>query len=83
MIFTVLGFLTGSKIGRWVAIAGIVLVGAAYIIWAAKRSGANAEKAKQVAASLNNLRSRISTNDEIRALSPDARRDELRKWASG
>lgn len=76
-----LTFLTGSRIGRHAAmflvVAGIVGV----VLYAAFRRGVDRERAKQIAQSLENLRSRIASDDEIAAMPTDERRRRLvRAW---
>ena len=80
---TALGWLTGSKLGRYVALAGFVVAVAAYALYSAKRSGIESERAKQNLTSLNNLRTRIKTDADIQSLDPVSRRNRLREWARG
>jgi hypothetical protein len=83
ILLKALGWLTGSKLGRYAAIALIVGAAIAYALYSARRSGIKAEQAKQLAKSLNNLRTRIKTDEDISRLEPDARRQRLREWARG
>jgi len=80
---TALGWLSGSKLGRYTAIALIVGAAIAYALYSARRSGVEAERTKQALKSLKNLRTRIQTDDDIQSLDPVARRKRLREWARG
>jgi hypothetical protein len=73
----VLSWLIGSKIGRYVAM-GLVVAGILTMVaYSLFRRGVDQERAKQIAASLENLRSRIATDDEISRLSAAERRRRL------
>lgn len=77
---TALSWLTGSITGRYVAIGSIVVLAILWALYSARRGGIKAEQARQLSQSLDNLRNRIKTDDEISSLSPDARRERLREW---
>lgn len=78
----VLSWLIGSKIGRYVAM-GLVVAGIlAVVAYSLIRRGVDQERARQIAASLENLRSRIATDDEISRLSAaERRRRLLESWS--
>lgn len=76
-----LTFLTGSKIGRYAAMFVVVASVVGVALYAAFRRGVDRERARQIAQSLENLRSRIASDDEIEAMSPAERRRRLeRAW---
>lgn len=79
-MMSVIAWLLGSALGRKIAvgllIAGIVL----FAVWRIYAAGRAAEKARQVQASLENLRTRIKVDDSIAKLSPDDRRRRLSEW---
>lgn len=78
----VLSWLIGSKIGRYVAM-GLVVAGILGVVgYSLFRRGVDRERARQIAASLESLRSRIATDDEIQRMSPaERRRRLLQSWS--
>jgi hypothetical protein len=72
-----LSWLIGSKLGRYVALGLLVSAGVAAIGYSLFAKGVARERARQVAASLENLRSRIKTDDEIERMSAAERRRRL------
>jgi len=80
-LLSALGWLTGSKVGRWVGIAALAVV-AGLIAWrAAVASGERKAALEQAQASLSNLRERVSSDDAISRLPADVRRGRLREWS--
>ena len=81
MLWTALSWLTGSRLGCYVAAGSILALALGWALYAARQGGVKAEQARQVVLSLNNLRNRIQTDDEISRLGRDARVKRLREWA--
>jgi len=79
-MLSALTWLMGSKAGRITVAVLLTCASVALAFWQAYRSGAASEKAKQQQVSLDALRSRISSDDQISKMSPDARRAELARW---
>lgn len=77
-----LAWLTGSQTGRTVAAIGIAALTIAAVLWRAFAAGQNAERAAQMQASLEALRNRIKTDDEIQKMDAGTRRRELSRWLS-
>lgn len=79
-LVSILAWLIGSKVGRGVIYfaIGSALVG--YFILRVYSAGKNAEIAAAIARSLEYLRLRVKTDDEIRNLPPDKRRERLERW---
>lgn len=77
----ILGWLTGSTAGRYLSVA-LLALGAVVTAWrmAVASGERRAELAMQQRA-LDNLRDRISTDDQIARLDPAARRERLRTWS--
>lgn len=78
----IVAWLLGSELGRKVAIYGALVLGLLFAIWRIYAAGQSAEQAKQAQASLQNLRKRMETDDEITGLSVDQRRERLSRWMS-
>lgn len=75
-----LGWFLGTKVGRWLATAAGIAVAAGLLFWRVFTAGRSAEAAKQNKASLENLRKRSMTDDEIARMSDDQRRKRLADW---
>lgn len=74
-------WLLGSRTGRWIALALLLAAAAAAAAWMLVAHGEARQRARQLAQSLNALRERISTDDDLARLSPDERRRRLaRDW---
>ena len=82
-VLTVASFLTGSKTGRYVALGILIIGGAVFLYFMIKAKGYDQAQAEQAAASLNNIRSRMISDDEIASLDRPGRRELMRGWASG
>lgn len=76
----ILAWLLGSSLGRKVALTGMAIMGVLFVVWRIYAAGKAAERARQAQASLENMRKRIQTDDEITKLSPDERRRRLAEW---
>jgi hypothetical protein len=75
-----LAWLAGSRAGRTAAAAFLALAGFGLALLRAFSAGKAHERAKDQAATLKILQSRLNTDDEIARLSPDDRRELLRGW---
>jgi hypothetical protein len=77
---SVIAWFMSSRLGRGLALVGGVLlaIGAAFL--KGRSAGKQAEVTKQNEASLENLRSRETTNAEVQARPADDRRRDLGKW---
>lgn len=73
--------LVGSRLGRYAALAGVVLaIAAVAALWLVS-VGRQRERAAAAARSLDVLRKRIATDDDLARLSPAERRRRLsRDW---
>ncbi len=80
---SVIAWLLGSRVGRYIAIAGITLSAIAAMLATASRKGANSERAKQTAKSLADALQRIKTDDQIDKMSRSERRIALSRWMRG
>jgi hypothetical protein len=74
-------WLVGSKAGRITFVILATLAATGYLIMASYRSGISAEKAKEIAASLDALRKRVAVDDSVGKMTKDERRAELERWA--
>ena len=72
-----LAWLLGSKAGRITALSILTFGVVVLVLWQAFRQG---EAAEQAQASLEALRRRISTDDQISKMSTADRRRELARW---
>jgi hypothetical protein len=72
--------LLGSSLGRKLALWGMAALGVALFIWRIYAAGQAREQARQLEASLKNLRERIKVDDELSQLTPDQRRERLNRW---
>ena len=75
-----LAWLLGSKAGRITALSILTFGVVVLVLWQAFRQGEAAEQAQQAQASLEALRRRISTDDQISKMSTADRRRELARW---
>lgn len=75
-----LASLLGSKTGRTAVLVLLALASAAVAVWRIYGAGRANEKAKNVQASLDNLRKRVKSDDQIAELAPDERRRRLAEW---
>lgn len=75
-------WMLGSALGRKILLGGLMALAVLALIAKIYSAGKSAEKARQANASLEHLRKRIQTDDEVTKLAPDARRERLRQWVS-
>lgn len=74
--------LTGSRLGRICALGALALAGLLLAWRIAVASGERRAALAMTERALDNLRDRISTDDQIARLPPAARRDRLRAWSN-
>lgn len=79
-IVTVLSALVASKVGRIVGVLGLTVIVALIALSRARQSGVDAEKSKQVAATLDALKKRIAVDDTVARMPRADRRRELERW---
>jgi hypothetical protein len=80
-MFSILGWLVGSKAGRIVALVALAAASAGVVIWRVYAAGGKSERAKQIERTLTNVSLKVQTDEEIRRLPAADRRDRLREWA--
>ncbi|RMF00176.1 MAG: hypothetical protein D6773_11880 [Alphaproteobacteria bacterium] len=76
----VLSFLLGSRLGRLVGAIGLTAAVVLLVSLAAYRKGIKAERVRQKARQLNNIRKRMEVDDEVARMSRADRRRELERW---
>lgn len=77
---TVVAWLVGSKLGRYVALGLLFAAALGVLVWRIYAAGAAKERARQAEAALNALRTRIKVDDDISKLSDAQRRERLNRW---
>ena len=77
----ILSFLLGSKLGRYIAYAGLVLVSISLILTLFYSKGRKAERLQQTLWKYKALRKAVKMSADLHKLTPDERRKELEKWA--
>lgn len=75
--------LLGSKLGRYVALGGLIALGVLLLIARIYAAGRAKERARQLEQSLQTIRERVKKDDEITRLPPDQRAERLNRWVSG
>jgi hypothetical protein len=80
-MLSVVGFLLGSKVGRYLAAGLLIAAVIGIALWRARLSGAEAERAKMLQKTLENIRTRIKVDDEVAKLPADQRLERLNRWA--
>lgn len=75
-----LAWLMGTRLGRWVMGMTAGLVAIIVLLWQVFAAGRKAERADQAEQSLENLREREKTDDEVAAMPAADRRKRLREW---
>jgi hypothetical protein len=80
MIVSLISWLLGSSVGRWVLFASSAVVVVMVSLYAAMAVGRKAEQARQVKHHVKVLTNQLKASDEISNLSDDARRAYVRKW---
>ncbi|PLW77900.1 hypothetical protein [Cohaesibacter celericrescens] len=82
-MMNMLAWLVGSRLGRWVASALVVIALVGYVALSFYRRGLNAEQTKRTAKALKRLKERIGTDETIRRMPVDERRKRLSDdWGS-
>jgi hypothetical protein len=82
MVIRVIAMLTGSRIGRWVALAVLACLLAWTGAASLRRAGKRAEQAKQAASRIKSLQTALRANNEITNMSAGERRDYVARWVS-
>lgn len=77
---SIASWLTGSAVGRKVALSAIVVLAALYGVWRIYAAGKAAERARATQASLDALRKRVEIDNELSALPAAERRKRLERW---
>lgn len=77
-----LAWLTGSAWGRYAALGLLAAAAIGLLLWRVYGAGKTAVRTEALEKTINALQTRIATDDVLRGLSPDARRDRLRQWAA-
>lgn len=77
-----LAWLTGSAWGRYAALGLLAAAAIGLVLWRVYGAGKTAVRTEALEKTINALQTRIATDDALRSLSPDARRDRLRQWAA-
>lgn len=81
MIWSLLGWLIGSRWGRITAVSVVGLALFLVLLLRAFQKGQSAEKSRQLEASLSNVMKRIAVDEAVRRLPVAVRRDRLREWS--
>ncbi|MCV6546699.1 MAG: hypothetical protein OIF56_05365 [Cohaesibacter sp.] len=82
-MMSILAFFTGSKAGRWLALALLIMASLSLFAVRMFSRGRQAEQAKQTQQALTRLRTRIETDEAISRLPADERRKRLSDdWAN-
>lgn len=76
----ILAWLLGSALGRKVAAGLLIAALLALAIARIYAAGRTAEQARQTAAQLRNLKTRMEVDNDIASLSRDQRRARLARW---
>lgn len=77
MMLSVLGWLIGSKVGRYVALGFLAAATIAATIARVYSAGKRDEQLKQTQASLNAVRDKVKSDEAIMRLPTDVRRKRL------
>ncbi len=79
-LLSILSSLIGSKVGRIIGVLGLTAIIVFISLTRARKSGVDAEKAKQAQATLDALRKRIAVDDTVARMPRADRRSELERW---
>ena len=79
ILIKILAWLTGSSIGRYVAIAGIVALAVAYVVVRSYFAGRNSVKVKQQKQLIEKMKKGLEIDAEVNRMS---RADRERYWSS-
>ena len=78
-----IAWLAGSKVGRWISIALLIIASLSLLAARFYAKGKEAEKAKQTQKALKHLRERINSDETIARMSAAERRRRLSDdWGS-
>lgn len=77
-----IAWLLGTRLGRWLAIAGAAALALGVALLRAFQLGKASERAKHDRQSLENLRNRSRVDDEVARMSDADRRKRLGRWVS-
>jgi hypothetical protein len=80
LAFKALGWLTGSKAGRWLAVGILLVAVAALLLLRARRSGYSARESEEAAAKVRGIIERVKTDENIRKMASADRAAALRRW---
>jgi hypothetical protein len=83
MAMKLLGWLTGSRVGRSVAIGLVALAALFYVLLRARSSGYEKRSAEQKQIVIEGLIQRIKTDESIKQMSASERATALRSWVRG
>lgn len=77
-----LAWLTGSTWGRYAALGLLAAAAIGMLLWRVYGAGKSAVRTEALEKTINALQTRIATEDALRTLSPDARRERLQQWST-
>lgn len=80
MPLSIIAWLMGSKVGRYVALGLLITALIAVAVWRIYAAGQAREQARQAEAALKALRERIKVDDEVARMAPADRRKRLSEW---
>ena len=78
---SVFGFLTGSRVGRYLALCGVAAVALAIAFLRAFNAGKASEAAKVAAANAKAIEHRHQVNIKVRSMDSKSVKRELSKWS--
>lgn len=76
----IIAWMTGSAIGRYLAIALLSTGLIGILVWRIYSSGANREKARQAEANIKVTLERVAKDKEITKLPTSERRKRMERW---
>ncbi len=80
MWLTIASWLLGSKVGRWITGAAIFTAIAGLILWHVYIKGKDQAELEQKLKRLDDLKTKVKVDEEIRDMSAAERRKQLSKW---
>lgn len=82
MMLSVLAWLTGSKVGRYIALGLLAVSVVGVVVLRVYAAGKRDEQLKQAQASLSAVRDKVKSDEAIRRLSASERRRKLlNEWS--